>query len=391
LKTASLAFLALLVALALAFSAACAPHHHAGDDDQSSAADDDDDTMPPDDDDNDDASPQADDDVSPDDDDNDDATDVFAVGSAGVILHYDGSTWSSMASPTTDTLAAVWGSSGSDVFAVGGSADFPSGTSDAVVVHYDGSSWTAMPIVPNAWPGTSMFLNSVWGASSSSVVAVGSAGGVEDVVLQYDGVAWAVAWTGDVSYASGLGGVWGTSPSDVFAVGYYDSEPLFFELVSNVLHWNGESWTSNVSEGWLYGIWGTGDRDVFAVGHYFDFYGQPAGDLIEHYGGLIWSIAYAQPATGAPNLYAIWGSSSTEVYAVGDVILQYDGLSWTLVETGVPGYFAGVWGTSHSDVFIVGATTSGNNGVLLHYDGASWLNVPLGSVPRLWGIWGPTR
>jgi len=113
--------------------------------------------------------------------------------------------------------------------------------------------------------------------------------------------------------------------------------------------------------------------------------------LIEHYGGLIWSIAYAQPATGAPNLYAIWGSSSTEVYAVGDVILQYDGLSWTLVETGVPGYFAGVWGTSHSDVFIVGATTSGNNGVLLHYDGASWLNVPLGSVPRLWGIWGPTR
>jgi hypothetical protein len=379
-------------------AAACGPHRHHGDDDSSPAADDDNDTTPPDDDDNDDASPPADDDASPsddDNDDNDDATDVFAVGSAGVILHYDGSTWSPMPSPTTDTLAAVWGSSGSDVFAVGGSADFPSGTSDAVIVHYDGSSWTAMPNVPNSWPETSIrwseFLNGVWGASPSSVFAVGSADGEEDVVLQYDGAAWAVAWTGDVSYASGLGGVWGTSSSDVFAVGYYDAEPLFFELGSIVLHWNGKSWTSVESVGWLSGIWGTGSSDVFAVGQYFDFYGLPAGDLIEHYGGLIWSIASAQPATTAPNLHSIWGSSSTDVYAVGDIILQYDGLSWTLVETGVPGYFAGVWGTSHSDVFIVGATRSGENGVLLHYDGASWLNVPVGSVPGLWGIWGLTR
>ena len=49
--------------------------------------------------------------------------DVFAVGSngytSGIILHYNGSAWSAMTSGTTNSLNGVWGSSGSDVFAVG--------------------------------------------------------------------------------------------------------------------------------------------------------------------------------------------------------------------------------------------------------------------------------
>jgi hypothetical protein len=47
------------------------------------------------------------------------SSDVFAVGSAGTILHYDGEGWSAMSSGTTNGLSGVWGSSGSDVFAVG--------------------------------------------------------------------------------------------------------------------------------------------------------------------------------------------------------------------------------------------------------------------------------
>ena len=46
-------------------------------------------------------------------------SDVFAVGGNGTILHYNGSAWSSMTSGTTNNLLGVWGSSGSDVFAVG--------------------------------------------------------------------------------------------------------------------------------------------------------------------------------------------------------------------------------------------------------------------------------
>ena len=47
------------------------------------------------------------------------ASDVFAVGQNGTILHYDGSSWSSMSSGTSNELLGVWGSSASDAFAVG--------------------------------------------------------------------------------------------------------------------------------------------------------------------------------------------------------------------------------------------------------------------------------
>jgi hypothetical protein len=46
-------------------------------------------------------------------------SDVFAVGHSGTILHYDGTGWSAMISGTRNSLRGVRGSSGSDVFAVG--------------------------------------------------------------------------------------------------------------------------------------------------------------------------------------------------------------------------------------------------------------------------------
>ena len=46
-------------------------------------------------------------------------TDVFAVGQGGTILHYDGTTWSEMESVAANCLHGIWGSSSTDVFAVG--------------------------------------------------------------------------------------------------------------------------------------------------------------------------------------------------------------------------------------------------------------------------------
>jgi photosystem II stability/assembly factor-like uncharacterized protein len=67
--------------------------------------------------------------------------DVFTVGDAGTILHYDGSTWSTMSSGTTERLYGVWGSSGSDVFVVG---DY------GTILHYGGppaTHWIYLPLV----------------------------------------------------------------------------------------------------------------------------------------------------------------------------------------------------------------------------------------------------
>ena len=45
--------------------------------------------------------------------------DVWAVGAGGGIVHYDGSTWCPVTSPTTKYLSAVWGDAPNDVWAVG--------------------------------------------------------------------------------------------------------------------------------------------------------------------------------------------------------------------------------------------------------------------------------
>ena len=88
-------------------------------------------------------------------------SDVFAVGHPGIILHYDGATWSPMSSGTTETLWGVWGNSGGDVFAVGG---------PGTILHYDGATWGPMS------SGITDSLYDVWGSNSNDVFAVGENG-----------------------------------------------------------------------------------------------------------------------------------------------------------------------------------------------------------------------
>src|SRR5712691_11267786 len=47
--------------------------------------------------------------------------------------------WSTVNSPTTDGLFGIWGSGRDDVWAVGGSF------SNGRIVHWDGSSWSTVP------------------------------------------------------------------------------------------------------------------------------------------------------------------------------------------------------------------------------------------------------
>ncbi len=69
-------------------------------------------------------------------------SDVFAVGANGTILHYNGTSWSLQDTPTTETLYGVWGSSSSNVFAVG---------VNGTVLHYssDNTSSTTTTTISN--------------------------------------------------------------------------------------------------------------------------------------------------------------------------------------------------------------------------------------------------
>ena len=263
------------------------------------------------------------------------SSDVFAVGQGGAIQHYDGSAWSRMDSGTSNDLHGVWGDSSSDVFAVG---------HGGTIQHYDGDAWKPMN------SGTVSSLWCVWGNSSSDVFAVGAGG----AILHYDGSAWKPMNSGTTDW---LYGVWGSSSSDVFAVGEGGA----------IVHYDGSAWRamSSGTPSFLWSVWGSSSSDVFVVGE---------GGAILHYDGSRWS---AMSSGTASMLVDVWGSSSSDVFAVGagGTILHYDGGQWRLMASGTTSYIHHVWGSSSSDVFAVGWT-----GPVLHYDGRVWST--MSSSPR---------
>jgi hypothetical protein len=392
--------LGLLMAMAIAFWGACAPSssggNHPADDDASPA---DDDASPTDDDDND-TTPPADDDGSPADDDNDDsspaddddndddsATDVFAVGLNGAIVHYDGASWSPMTSGTPNDLTGIWGNGGSDVFVVG----YPS-----VVLHYDGSLWSTVASIPDTEYGG---LACVWGTSPSDVFAAGYEGGQNGVILHYDGTAWLVQWTAGVSLGvSEIRGVWGIASTNDFVVGESSANNAapFPPIVSGlVLDNKNGSWTemnNTGSLGPLNAVWGTSQSDVFAVGWIPNSTGNPGGNLIMHYDGLLWSNMPV-PTDDTAFVAGIWGASSSDAFAVGadyegGFVFRYDGSSWSTATNAASGLY-GIWGSSAADVFAVGRDNDA--GVILHYDGSSWTTTTAGLSNSLNAVWGVKR
>ena len=273
------------------------------------------------------------------------SSDVFTVGDFGTIVHFDGTSWSTMPSGTTNTLNSIWGSSGSDVYAVG---------ANGTIVHYDGTSWSPMA------SGTGSYLNGVWGSSSSDVFVVGDG----DTILHYDGTSWNATPSGTTNNFYGVGGSGG---SDVFAVG----------MNGTILHYDGTNWTAMTSgtTNLLYGVWGSSAGDVFVVG---------ASGTILHYDGTSWS-AMSSGTTTYP-LYAVWASSSNDVFAVGQggTILHYDGTDWIAMSSFTGTTLSGVGGSSAGDVFAVGQS----DGMILYYDGTSWSRMSSGATTYpLYAVW----
>jgi len=87
---------------------------------------------------------------------------------------------------------------------------------------------------------------------------------------------------------------------------------------------------------------------------------------------------WENPLPAGNALYAVSGSSSSDVWAVGDngTILHYDGQTWSAVPSGVSERLTGVWAASASEAWI-----SGTNGALLRWDGNAW--GPAGQPPAL--------
>ena len=110
------------------------------------------------------------------------ADDIFVVGNGGTALHWDGALWTPMDTPTEEDLWGVWAAAPDDVYAVGGRG---LATAEATILHYDGTAWSAVEVPELMRPNVFAFFM-VWGSAADDVWVVGQRG----AVLHYDGTEW---------------------------------------------------------------------------------------------------------------------------------------------------------------------------------------------------------
>lgn len=136
--------------------------------------------------------------------------DVWAVGGRGntasvaTLLHYDGDAWESVTlpefqRPNVTALFKIWGTAADNIYAVGRSG---------VILHYQGESW-----VEEA-SGTGDDLIALYGTSASEIVAVG--GRSNGRVVIWNGETWR---TESLAPLPGLNGVFMRTPGVVHVVG----------------------------------------------------------------------------------------------------------------------------------------------------------------------------
>jgi len=304
------------------------------------------------------------------------ASDVWAVGSGGTVVHYDGVTWRPAATGIVETLHAVWGSGPADVWAV---------SSASVLLHTKGMqsgviAFTKLPAAkPGAYGGRS---HAVWGTSASDVLVGGavfdeidldtgntvSGNYLERSASGGDAGAsgWKIfqgqdgAWT-----RATIRAIWGSAASDVWMSADNSTEVPWQRGM--LLHRTpGDAgkpgvWTpvDSQSAHVLESIWGSSAADVWAVG---------AIGTIRHYvtGAVRWAVT---PSPSTADLHAVWGSGPNDVWAVGDAgtILHWNGTAWSMRTAAFPlgpkPNLNGVWGSGPNDVWIVG------DGITLHFTG----------------------
>lgn len=238
------------------------------------------------------------------------ASDVYAVGgapSAGVMMHFDGKTWSPVELPAgTPLLAWGYGFSASDITFVG-----DAGT----ILHFDGATFTPQS------SGTTEDLWGVWGAAPDDLWAVGGSGqkGAVPTLLHFDGAGWSASVTPTLQKANvnAFFKVWGTSASNVYVVGQRGT----------VLHNDGASWKEELvgASDDLISLWGTDAQHVFAVG------GRGNG-IVSRFDGKEWRTQSLAPL---PGLNGVFVRTPGVVHVVGitGTIAEIDGESLEVLST----------------------------------------------------------
>ncbi len=193
-------------------------------------------------------------------------TNVYAVGyqvnpvNSGVITlveHWDGTKWTVMQTPNANQngnlLNAVTAVSPTDIWAVGSLVDQTNTSNLTLIEHFDGVQWSIIPS-PNPRNGflDQNILSSVVAVSSTSVTAVGfvldaAVPSAITLIEHWDGATWKVVNSPNVSTSSGdanhLNAIAMLSPTDMYAVGWFEDAATNGQHTTLIEHFDGSRWS----------------------------------------------------------------------------------------------------------------------------------------------------
>jgi hypothetical protein len=273
--------------------------------------------------------------------------DIWAVGDKTTILHYTGATWATFTdpgnlfAPDIFTFVAA-GPAAGEAFVFDGSFE---------LMHIPA---TGNPTKEFLQPKTSVV--NLFGAflNGSDLWAVGP----------NDGIIHSTALASP-SMASGVDSitpptpraVHGASGSDVWVVG---DAGMIIHVTGSGSTWTGTQLkgitTANLSTVWV------SATDIWAGG--------PRGALVHlvSSGGQWSSVPVTLPSSGGSpmNIYGIWGSSASDVWIVGDSatnLLHWaaDGTGLQPAAAGTTNILRGIWGSGAHDIWAVG-----DKGTIIH-------------------------
>lgn len=269
------------------------------------------------------------------------SADVWTIGSyetnapaimKNLVMHWNGSSWTTYTgtdlSTTWNDLWGVTAITANNVWAVGSYNAFAN--TRAQLMHWNGSSWTHTMLPEN--PGGS-YLDGIDAISANDIWAVGGQSGSPTspcYAIHYNGSNWTEVTVPNVGiFRNTFNDVDGVAANEVWAVGHFGEHYGDFHAMAQ--HWNGSNWTNSalpesVSSplGELYHVTMISSNDVWALGSTI------TGDLLMiHYDGTSWSLVPTAGSSGG----AIAARSATEVFSVGYRISQWDGSSWTIIDS----------------------------------------------------------